>query len=135
MRNRAAYADPAARDTPGFVSSTSHPGQPSHEERDALAGAGLTGAAGYETEKRQNQHGVNEGYNEKNPPKDHHYGRDAAAVGAVGLKLMNYTSITSVGVLMSPDIVQQLGPQLILTEQRMYHLRFTLHFRPDLTDF
>lgn len=54
MRNRDAYVDPAARDTPGFVSSATQPGHPTHGERDMRAG-------------------------------DHHYGRDAAALGAAGV--------------------------------------------------
>jgi hypothetical protein len=87
--------------TPGKLSSTSNTG--GHGERDALAAASVTGAAGYEAEKHHadqqsrntTQSGVastqqgygssQPGYDSSSTSKDHHLGRDAAVVGGAGI--------------------------------------------------
>jgi hypothetical protein len=55
-----------------------------HEGRDAAAGAGLVGAAGYEAEKHhaaRSEPGIG-GVNTESLPNFHHTGRDASAIGA-----------------------------------------------------
>jgi uncharacterized protein YfiM (DUF2279 family) len=55
-----------------------------HGERDAVAGAGLAGAGGYEAEKHhavRNEPGVG-GTHDESLPNLHHTGRDASAIGA-----------------------------------------------------
>ncbi|KAI9732487.1 MAG: hypothetical protein M1818_007525 [Claussenomyces sp. TS43310] len=57
MRNRNAYIDESARETPGFVSKSEHP-TGRDMDGELAAGAGLTGAAAYEAEKHHG-HGRN----------------------------------------------------------------------------
>jgi hypothetical protein len=70
--------DPRVKSNPD-TTATGTTGYPTHGERDAVAGAGLTGAAGYETGRH---HGVGQGPYDETLPDFHHSARDASAIGA-----------------------------------------------------
>jgi hypothetical protein len=76
--------DPRVNSNPE-AAATGSTGYPTHRERDTVAGAGLTGAAGYEAERHhaaRNERGIAQGPYDENLPDFHHSPRDASAIGA-----------------------------------------------------